>query len=323
MKTNFKIVLSICTAFIIGFGALYLAITIDVLNSAERLDYKKEFFTSQTILNEEKILLLGSSHLGHIDMTYVINTVSTKNSNYIIYNLADTGDTPKFRYDNLQRIIELEPRIIFYGVSYRDFHQPLEPTNSESESFDIKKQIEKKIPHEISSINPQLLTRETIRTILDYTGIQEKPTYEIYQPNTPFFPLGDLQTKILNKNELERQMLVILPSPSEIQIHHEDNAQFEKFKEIIQKLQDEEITVIVFITPLHRLYLDQISEPSQESFAHILNNVSEQYGIRIYDFEERYADLDIWNSVDHTAYNDRAMIFSDEIAEMILQEIKP
>ena len=202
-------------------------------------------------------------------------------------------------------------------------HQPLEPTNSESESFDIKKQIEKKIPHEISSINPQLLTRETIRTILDYTGIQEKPTYEIYQPNTPFFPLGDLQTKILNKNELERQMLVILPSPSEIQIHHEDNAQFEKFKEIIQKLQDEEITVIVFITPLHRLYLDQISEPSQESFAHILNNVSEQYGIRIYDFEERYADLDIWNSVDHTAYNDRAMIFSDEIAEMILQEIKP
>ena len=90
-----------------------------------------------------------------------------------------------------------------------------------------------------------------------------------------------------------------------------------------QKLQDEEITVIVFITPLHRLYLDQISEPSQESFAHILNNVSEQYGIRIYDFEERYADLDIWNSVDHTAYNDRAMIFSDEIAEMILQEIKP
>jgi len=33
--------------------------------------------------------------------------------------------------------------------------------------------------------------------------------------------------------------------------------------------------------------------------------------------------LDIWNSVDHTAYNDRAMIFSDEIAEMILQEIKP
>ena len=117
MKTNFKIVLSICTAFIIGFGALYLAITIDVLNSAERLDYKKEFFTSQTKLNEEKILLLGSSHLGHIDMTYVINTVSTKNSNYIIYNLADTGDTPKFRYDNLQRIIELEPRIIFYGVS--------------------------------------------------------------------------------------------------------------------------------------------------------------------------------------------------------------
>ena len=141
--------------------------------------------------------------------------------------------------------------------------------------------------------------------------------------HTPFFPLSDLQTKIISKNQLERDLLVILPSPSEIQIHHEDNIQFEKFKEIIQKLQNEEITVIVFTTPLHRLYLDEISESSQKSFEYILKHVSEQNGIRIYDFEERYADLDIWNSVDHVAYNDKSIIFSDEIAEMILQEIDP
>jgi len=321
MKINLKITLSICIAFIISFGALYLAV--NFLDSGERIDYKKDFFSNQIKLNEERILLLGSSHIGHIDMTHIINTVSNKNSNYTVYSLADTGDAPKFRYNDLDKIIELEPKIVFYGISYRDFNEPSALIDSESIDFDIKKQIEKNISYEISPINPQKLTRETIRDILDYTGIIEKPTYDIIQPNTPFFPLSDLQTKIISKNQLERDLLVILPSPSEIQIHHEDNIQFEKFKEIIQKLQNEEITVIVFTTPLHRLYLDEISESSQKSFEYILKHVSEQNGIRIYDFEERYADLDIWNSVDHVAYNDKSIIFSDEIAEMILQEIDP
>ena len=78
---------------------------------------------------------------------------------------------------------------------------------------------------------------------------------------------------------------------------------------------------MIFTTPLNKLYLDELSESTEKSLKYILNDISEKYGITIYEFEERYSDLNIWNNVDHIAYNNKSLIFSDEIAEMVLQEI--
>ena len=64
-------------------------------------------------------------------------------------------------------------------------------------------------------------------------------------------------------------------------------------------------------------YIQKINWGKKKSY----NDISEKYGITIYEFEERYSDLNIWNNVDHIAYNNKSLIFSDEIAEMVLQEI--
>ena len=152
-------------------------------------------------------------------------------------------------------------------------------------------------------------------------GIIKKPTYDIKPPNTPFFAIGELETKISDKNKLNKQLLIVLPAPSKIQIDYKDNEKLKKFEKIIKTLQEEEINVVIFTTPLNKLYLDELSESTEKSLKYILNDISEKYGITIYEFEERYSDLNIWNNVDHIAYNNKSLIFSDEIAEMVLQEI--
>jgi len=314
---NLKIVLGVCVAFVISFGLLYVAINLS--ENSDRVDYKTEFFSNQVEINKNKILLLGSSHIGHLNMTHIVTQVENRNLNFTVYNLADNGDSPKFRHNDLEQIINLEPKIVFYGISYRDFDQSIEVKRNNS---DIKNSIDEIIPEELKTINPQLLTRKVIRNILDDTGISEKPSYEIKPPNTPFFALGDIQTKISDKNELQRQLLIVLPPPAKIQFDS-NNEEIEKFYEIIKTLQDEEITVVVFTTPLSRVYLDELSKDTKISFNNILKNILEKYDVEIYEFEEKYADLEIWNNVDHVAYNNKSIIFSDQIAEMILKESKP
>lgn len=316
---NLKIVLGVCIAFIITFGGLYLAVNFS--DEAEKIDDKKDFFLSQSKLNENRILLLGSSHVGILNMTHIIKNISDKNPDITIYNLAVNGDSPKFRYGDLEEIVRLKPEIVFYGISYRDFNQPSESTNSQILNFDIKNYMEKMIPEEMKTINPQLLTRNVIKTFLDDTGIIKKPTYDIKPPNTPFFAIGELETKISDKNKLNKQLMIVLPAPSKIQIDYKDNEKLKKFEKIIKTLQEEEINVVIFTTPLNKLYLDELSESTEKSLKYILNDISEKYGITIYEFEERYSDLNIWNNVDHIAYNNKSLIFSDEIAEMVLQEI--
>lgn len=318
---NLKIVLAICISFIIAFGGLYLAIIF--FDSAERIDYKKEFFSAQNGIDEERILLIGSSHIGHLNMTHIISQISEQNSDLVIYNLADNGDSPKFRYDDLNEIIELKPKIVFYGISYRDFNQSIESVDSQNEIFDIKNFMNEVIPEEIKSINPQLLTRKVIRNVLDEADIIKKPTYEISPPNTPFFAIGDLQQKISDSNELQRQLLIVLPSPSKIQIDDQNNEEVDKFRIIIEKLHDEGIQVVIFTTPLHSIYSDEVSDSTKKSFTNILNDISKDKGIQVYEFEDRYVELDIWNNLDHIAYNSDAIIFSHEVAEMISEEVSP
>jgi hypothetical protein len=317
---NLKIVLAVSIAFIITFGSLYF--TINFSQNSERIDYKKEFFSNQLTTDKNKILLLGSSHIGHLNMTHITNEIIEKKPNFIVYNLADNGDTPKIRHNDLEQIINLEPKLILYGISYRDFNELSKLENSQAIDFDIKNSIEKSIPEELKSINPQLLTRKAIRTALDDLNIIEKPTYEIKPPNTPFFALGELQTKIISENELKRQLLIVLPEPSKIQINLE-NENVKKFYSIIKKLHENKIKTVIFTTPVHDIYLNEISDTSINTFNDIKKEISEKNNIKIYDFENRYSELEIWNNLDHIAYNKKSIIFSDEIANIIIKEIIP
>jgi len=315
---NGKIVLSVLIAFIVTFGLLF---TIQFMPKDSNNEIEKDSFFSQKFVPETNIaFLLGSSQIGHLNTTYIIDTITNDFDDYDLFNLAVNSDDPKERAESIDKIISLHPKIVFYGISYRDFETE-SSFDEKSILPDFRILVEDNIPNELESINPQLITRRAIRDILNDTSIVMLPVYDIHPPNTPFFSLGNLQTKIIDDDELQRQTLIILPSPKDLYIAPSNNEQVRFFKQIIHELQENKIKVVIFTTPLHKIYLNELNQESKDTFNKILNEVLNEFDVKIYNYTDKYSDLPVWNNLDHLAYNENSMMFSEDIAEMILLEI--
>jgi len=315
---NGKIVLSVFIAFIVTFGLLF---TIQFMLKDSNNEIETDSFFSQKFdLETNRVLLLGSSHIGHLNSTYIIDTITNDFDDYDVFNLAVNSDDPKERAESIDKIISMHPKIVFYGISYRDFETE---SSSDEKSIlpDFKILVEDNIPNELESINPQLITRRAIRDILNDTSIVMVPVYDIHPPNTPFFSLGNLQTKIIDDDELQRQTLIILPSPKDLYIAPSNNEQVRFFKQIIRELQENKIKVVIFTTPLHKIYLNELNQESKDTFNKILNEILNEFNVKIYNYTDQYSDLPVWNNLEHLAYNENSMMFSEDVAEMILLEI--
>ena len=59
----------------------------------------------------------------------------------------------------------------------------------------------------------------------------------------------------------------------------------------------------------------------KQKLKHILDEISSEFDIPIYNFTNNYASLDIWADPSHVAFNKNSIIYSDDIAKMILKEI--
>ena len=92
-------------------------------------------------------------------------------------------------------------------------------------------------------------------------------------------------------------------------------------KKIISELQEEEIKVIIFKTPMPKSYLENLPKSTIEKYNAILDEISNEFNVKIYDFSEKYMELPIWMDLTHVAYNDRSSIYSEDIAKMILSGI--
>jgi len=314
---NGKISISVAIAFGITFLSLFL-IQNSFPEQSENNTYQ-QFFSSEFDPNMKKILIFGSSHIGHLNIDYINNIFSKNGKNIVVYNLAQNSDTPERRIKTLNDAIPINPKIVFYSVSYLEF----EIIKHDEDIFplDIQNNIKNSINKlEIDTINPKLNTLKIIRGFLKDIGLPQKPEPTIFpSEHVPFFPLGELQTTIANEGELRRDLLI--KKPGDIIIEYPDNIQVNYFKEIIKELQNNDVQVVIFIAPLHKTYLENVPENTKNNFDRILNEVSNEFDVKIYDFSDTYADLPIWNNSDHVAYNDKSIVFSDDIAKMIMNEV--
>mgnify|MGYP000147058854 FL=1 len=49
--------------------------------------------------------------------------------------------------------------------------------------------------------------------------------------------------------------------------------------------------------------------------------MTEEFEIKMYNFTNKYSDLNIWQNPTHVSYNMDAIIFSEDIANIIIQEV--
>jgi len=321
---NGIIAISVVFVFVIAFISLFILSSIFPVN--EPVMDNHSFFDS-TFESEKHVFLFGHSMTAQLNVTKINNIITDEYDNTLVYNLAYNGDNPNKRILHLEKISNLNPTYVFYGITYTDFSTNIK----ESEKQDTKilpdpriafEQFIEKNNQEYGPFNPKITILKAIRSTLDFTGLFPPTTAnKIYLENAPFSYFAEYQRLIhTDSANLERYTSV-----EEIQnikiLYSEENLKIQNFKEIIRKLQQQDTSVVIFLPPLHSTYLSNIQPDINKKFEKIISDVKQEFNVTIYDFRDRYVDLPIWMDVTHIAYHPDSMIYSQEIADMILSEL--
>lgn len=312
-----KIVASIIFSIVISFGFLLI-----IQNNFpdERELGEREFYSQDLILEEEFIFLMGSSHVGQLNSTLIHEKISKKFSNYVVYNLSYNGDTPSERIQTIDKVMKFNPKIVLYGISYRDFQTNTIEKNPLPDPQQFFNGLVTNKIEGIDKVNPKFTTLEIIRKSLSETGLF--PSRELFKlNNSPFFSFTSEQIMIANEEELKQQKN-IQEIQNQIGINPEKNNQIRDFNLIIEEFQKKGIKVIIFTTPLHQYSLDQISLETKMNFSDILKDVKNSYNVEVFDFSDRYSDENIWANINHVSYNKKSNVYSNDIAKIILNEIE-
>jgi len=320
---NIRVTLSVLLAFGIAFSILF-AVQSNIWNE-HFIDLEDELFiqTIQEInskfdLQEKKIFIFGSSQAKQLNITHIHETVSSK-SEFSVYNLAIGGDTPKERLRRINTIIELNPEFVVYGIGYRDFQsitkiEELAVTKPDStlpdpqeyfESFFIS--IEKILGQDFDFLQSAKLT--TFRAVS-----------KILEEQDEFRDVPINRNPVIMTEDDLKNPLWISETPRKIQPLHM-NKQFIALTELIQTLNEHGIKVVFFTTPHSPIFLDALPDYNKKLFDKILLEISSEFNIEVYHLHNKYNRIDIWSDATHVAYNPKSIIYSDDIAQIILNEI--
>jgi hypothetical protein len=324
LNPNLRITISVLFVLIVTFSTLMI---LPHIVEANPITDTQKFFKNN-FLDKSTVFLLGSSHVGVLDAEKINDYISDETIE--VYNLAMIKDNPEKRLTQLDSIISSKPEVVLYGISYRDFaffngfSDDLGTLSLQSSvSLFLKSTFGDFFPS-----NPQFTTKLILKEIgsllsNDSKNIEIQKLNSGYKtPLTPFFIYVD-RDGILTDDELI-QNVKNSPPPINPQANSllESKTNIMSLNRIITKLQNNDIKIILFTTPLHPYYLDSIDEQRKINFQTFLDNLSKEYDIPIYKFEEKYSDLDIWNDANHITHNSTVSIFSNDIAKIIQSEIK-
>ena len=313
---NGKITLCVIISFFFTFTLLFSTNASSLDPTPSLFNY--EFFTQEFESDKKIILLLGSSNVGQLNVAKINEIVSSQHTDYEIFNLAYNADTPKVRFNSIEETISLKPEYVFYGVSFIDFRSPTEKENI----FDIKFSFAQLLPNNtIEKFNPKFNTIEKIKETFVSTDLFPPPRKFFSIPNTPFFEYNEDSTTILTEDELKRGLPLSGVYASEINLT-DDHQEVQHFEKIISEFQKNNIKVVIFTTPVHNLYYNTLSDSVKDDFNKLLERISKDYDVKIYDFSNEFGDMDIYWDLIHVSYNEKSLVYSESAAKIILKEIE-
>ncbi len=282
------------------------------------------FFVENKNSDSEKILLLGGSGAVQLD-SIMINQLLNKNyENHVFYNLAYNADTPKQRYKSINETIMLKPELVLYGITYVDLNGfywiNTEKNTQPLPTIELNPAALLAYDDPFLEINPKETTLNFIRASFADADFFPEKSNRFQLENAPFSFFDEYQTIIADDDYLEKI------SPEHVKIHVNQNESVTKeqvryFKEIIELLQKNDVQVIIFVLPQQKYFLDLVPEDDQAIFYASLEEIKNEFDIKIYDLSDDYADLNIWMDHNHVAYNKKSMIFSDDIYKIISKEM--
>jgi len=298
--------------------------------------WQDSFYSQDFEPNKKKIYLIGSSQVHRLNASYIEKYISQTEEDYEIYNLGVPDDEIIKRIDTLQEIIDTKPVMVVYGITFRDLQSPLEKQISTTDVIapgkpeDILPDPEKFFlnwipPKNIIDFsnfnNPQITTLKLFKILTKPNSIKEIKPDSYHTPFHKYPPFADeiLGEKMLKqgyqRKVLEGTMFTGYGiGGTELEVN--------TLKKIITMLKENNIEVVLFNIPYPKFYLDNVDNSDIEIFTSTLDEISNEFDVNVYHFYDKYADLKIWNNINHVSTSKKSIIFSQDLAEIILLEIK-
>jgi len=305
-----KVLLSIIIAFIISFSifTLFQYYYWDTLPTKQ-----SNFYFTNYDESNSKILLIGSSEVGMLNATLIESIIHERHSNIQVFNLASTSDKPSVRLREIPDILSLNPKIIVYGIGIRDFSSndvvigPLPDPN-----LSVSNYISSHTPYFFD--NPKLVSLNVIKNVTGYRNEAVK-----FESNTPFFQYRSDYDNVIDLNELEKKFV----PKSQLQIlDSNENREFKSLKEIIDKLSENNITTIVFITPHNSFFLDSISQKERKNFDEMIYEIHSNSDVEVYSLMNNFSKMNIWMSENHITHGPEGKIYDEDITNLILRNLE-
>jgi len=266
---------------------------------------------------KKKIFIIGSSSVYSINATQINYHLTKEGKDYEVYDLADMSDVPSKRLKSIENILANKPTIVLYGLGMMDFPKKSsnELTFDQSLNYILNPHdffvyfFDELTEHDFQQQFPTS-PRDRTLTFLKYTIRGPDYTYHpfIHYKNTP---INDYDTilEIYGKPKFER---------INVSQNSKEGIALEK---IISTFKKNNIQVVFFTNPYHKLVIDNIDDSDTQKFISMLKNVSKEYDIDIFFLHDKYADLNIWRDPFHVAINPDASIFTNDVQEIIFKEI--
>lgn len=275
-------------------------------------------------MNEKKIFLIGSSQVEPLNPGYIHDDLLRNNLNFTVYNLGIGGDKPKEREKTIDWIISAKPSLVVYGVGDRDFPIYDSPVIASQVSESLNLHLEQNwLFKQFQNINDGLFFLDSPKldflTFVFGNNSNQPSGFRIFYSDPNEYPrsLETGQWIIADDTTLEIQS-------QQSRLHDifplEENLDLIAFKKMISKFHENNIDVIVYVTPQERHRLEKIPYPVQ--FTATLQNISKEYPyVPIYSLWDKYADMHIWKDYTHVSNNSMktSRIYSDDVAKMIIE----
>lgn len=321
---NLKIVLVIAICFTISFTFLYLVN--DWYNSNFDVDKIRLKWYSEISEIPHKGFLLGNSRVFVLDELLISDHLLKNGKNIIVYDLAIGGKTPDYWKDHLEDIIISKPEIVVIGIDPEDFISKISPSEIDSFWFlsvnSLLSNSNKLIGEKLQSLNvfkfdlnnfnnPKLSSLKIIQFL--ETGIIDNNFKKI--PTQPFFSGGDKLYRIIDSDELRKRGI---QNPTNI---IENSKQEKALIEIIQNLKENDINIILVITPRPQAFIENWELDEKKAWHDLLIRLERQTDVKIYNLQNQFSELNIFADIYHITRLPEGNVYSEEIAKIILLEL--
>tara|TARA_B110000014_G_C20028185_1_gene533823 strand:- start:61 stop:1020 length:960 start_codon:yes stop_codon:yes gene_type:complete len=267
---------------------------------------------------ESKIMLLGSSSAYAVNATSINEKLLINNYDFHFYNLADMSDTPKKRLKTFSNVLSHEPQLILYGIGVYDF-----------ENYKPKI-VEDKFQNYI--LDPQFFFRNSFQDLLGNELNEEFPLspkdrvltflkYVLRGPDYHYHPFINFSPTPINSFETIEKIHGKTRDFNKIDMS-DNNLQILALKQIIRDSEINNIKIILFTNPNSKIINDTIESNELKKFENSLVNLAEENNIPLIFLHDKFSEMNIWRDPLHIAIHPDANIFTNEISNILLEELR-